>query len=83
MGANAATKLYKVVENVERILAIELMNAVQAIAFRKHRSSDFIENLIDSYRSEVDFLNKDRLLYIDITKSTDFISLLEIDDNLL
>jgi histidine ammonia-lyase len=83
MGANAATKLYKVVENVERILAIELMNAVQAIAFRKQRSSDFIENFIDSYRSEVDFLNKDRLLYIDITKSTDFISLLEIDDNLL
>ena len=68
---------------MERILAIELMNAVQAIAFRKQRSSDFIENFIDSYRSEVDFLNKDRLLYIDITKSTDFISLLEIDDNLL
>ena len=83
MGANAATKLYKVVENVERILAIELMNAVQAIAFRKQRSSDFIENFIDSYRSEVDFLNKDRLLYTDITKSIDFISLLEIDDNLL
>jgi len=83
MGANAATKLYKVVENVERILAIELMNAVQAIAFRKHRSSDFIENFIDSYRSEVDFLSKDRLLHTDIKKSIDFISLLEIDDNLL
>lgn len=83
MGANAATKLYKVVENVERILAIELMNSVQAIAFRKHRSSDFIENFIDSYRSEVDFLNKDRLLYTDIKKSVDFISSLEIDEDLL
>jgi len=83
MGANAATKLYKVVENVERILAIELMNAVQAIAFRKHRSSDFIENFIDSYRSEVDFLNKDRLLHTDIKKSVDFISFLEIDEDLL
>ena len=83
MGANAATKLYKVVENVERILAIELMNAVQAIAFRKHRSSDFIENFIDSYRSEVDFLNKDRLLHTDIRKSVDFICSLEIDEDLL
>ena len=83
MGANAATKLYKVVENVEIILAIELMNAVQAIAFRKHRSSDFIENFIDSYRSEVDFLNKDRLLHTDIRKSVDFICSLEIDEDLL
>ena len=83
MGANAATKLYKVLENVERILAIELMNAVQAIAFRKHRSSDFIENFIDSYRSEVDFLNKDRLLHTDIRKSVDFICSLEIDEDLL
>ena len=83
MGANAATKLYKVVENVEIILAIELMNAVQAIAFRKNRSSDFIENFIDSYRSEVDFLNKDRLLHTDIKKSVDFIYSLEIDQDLL
>ena len=83
MGANAATKLYKVVENVEIILAIELMNAVQAIAFRKNRSSDFIENVIDSYRSEVDFLNKYRLLHKDIKKSVDFICSLEIDEDLL
>ena len=83
MGANAATKLYKVVENVERILAIELMNAVQAIAFRKYKSSDFIENFIDSYRSEVDFLNKDRLLHTDIKRSVEFISSLEIDEDLL
>ena len=83
MGANAATKLYKVVENVERILAIELMNAVQAIGFRKNRSSDFIENFIDSYRSEVDFMKKDRLLHTDIKKSVDFIYSLEIDQDLL
>ena len=46
MGANAATKLYQVVENVERILSIELMNAAQAMAFRKGASSDFIETLL-------------------------------------
>ena len=39
MGANAATKLYKVVENTERILAIELLNATQAIAFRNKKST--------------------------------------------
>ena len=33
MGANAATKLYKVMDNLEHILAIELMNAAQGIDF--------------------------------------------------
>ncbi|MEJ6748887.1 MAG: histidine ammonia-lyase [Flavobacteriales bacterium] len=83
MGANAATKLYKVIENVERVLAIELMNAVQAIAFRKNTSSVFIENFIDTYRSEVSFLDEDRLLHTDIQKSISFLQSLEIDEELL
>jgi histidine ammonia-lyase len=83
MGANAATKLYKVVENVERVLAIELMNAVQAIAFRNNTSSVFIENFIETYRNEVDFLNEDRLLHTDIQKSVQFLQSLEIDSDLL
>ena len=83
MGANSGTKLYKVVENVERILAIELMNAVQAIAFRKNTSSVFIESLIDSYREEVPFLNKDRLLHTDIQKSVDFLQSLDFSEDLL
>ena len=83
MGANAATKLYKVIENVERVLAIELMNAVQAIAFRKNTSSVFIENFIDTYRNEVPFLDEDRLLHTDIQKSISFLQSLEIDEELL
>ena len=83
MGANSGTKLYKVVENVERILAIELLNAVQAIAFRKNTSSVFIENFIDSYRQEVPFLNKDRLLHTDIQKSVEFIQSLDFSEDLL
>ena len=83
MGANASTKLYKVVENVERVLAIELMNAVQAIAFRNKTSSVFIENFINTYRNEVDFLNEDRLLHTDIQKSVQFLQSLEIDSDLL
>jgi histidine ammonia-lyase len=83
MGANAATKLYKVVENIERILAIELMNATQALAFRNIKSSNFIESILDIYRDKVDFLDKDRLMRDDIEKSIDFISDLNIDDELL
>ena len=70
-------------ENVERILAIELMNAVQAITFRKHTSSVFIENFIDSYRQEVIFLDKDRLLYTDIQKSVDFLKSIDFPEDLL
>ena len=35
MGANAATKLFKILKNTERILAIELLNATQALEFRR------------------------------------------------
>ena len=78
MGANAATKLYRVIENVERILSIELINAAQALEIRKHRSSTFIENIVKKYREKVDFLEKDRVLYTDIEKSIEFLKSLEI-----
>ena len=78
MGANAATKLYRVIENVERILSIELINAAQALEIRKHRSSTFIENIVRKYREKVDFLEKDRVLYTDIEKSIEFLKSLEI-----
>ena len=39
MGANAATKLKRVIDNVETILAIELFNASQALSFRKLKTS--------------------------------------------
>jgi len=83
MGANAATKLYKVVENTERILAIELLNACQAISFRDKKSSDFIENIIDIFRDEVAFLDKDRLLHDDIEDSIVFLQNLSVDFEIL
>ncbi|MDC0908726.1 histidine ammonia-lyase [Flavobacteriales bacterium] len=83
MGANAATKLYKVVENTERILAIELLNACQAISFRDKKSSDFIENIIDIFRDEVAFLDKDRLLHDDIEDSIIFLQNLSVDFEIL
>ena len=83
MGANAATKLFKVIENTERILAIELFNASQALFFRKQKSSDFIENILEIYRKDVSIVKKDRLLYIDIDKSVSFLQNLSIDESLV
>ncbi|MDP7567668.1 MAG: aromatic amino acid lyase, partial [Flavobacteriales bacterium] len=82
MGANAATKLYKVAQNTERILAIELLNATQGIAFRNAKSSEFIEGILDVYRDEVPFLADDRLLHNDIENSILFLQNLAVDEEL-
>src|SRR5690606_31470803 len=67
MGANAATKAYRLVNNVYSILAIELMTAAQALYFRRPRkSSPFLENLVDTLRATVPFIEEDRPLYMDI-----------------
>ncbi len=80
MGANAATKTLKIVENLERILAIELLNASQALEFRRPlKSSDFIEMFIKSYREEVSFVSEDRILHYDIEKSIQFLNSFQID----
>ena len=83
MGANGATRLYKVIENVEKILAIELLNAAQALAFRNKRSSDFIEGMLDIYREEVPFLNADRLLHDDIENSIIFLKNISVEEDIL
>lgn len=80
MGANAATKCFKIIENVERILAIELMNASQAIEFRRPlKSSAFIEQFITSFRSEVPFVKEDRILHYDIENAIAFLRSFEIE----
>ena len=74
MGANAATKLLSVVENLERIVAIELLCASQALEFRRPlRSSDYIENIMTEFRKEIPFVDNDRVLYTEIEKSVNFI----------
>jgi len=60
MGANAATKLYRVIDNCYSIQGIELMNAAQALEFRKPlKSSDIIESLHAEYRKIVPFVTSD------------------------
>jgi histidine ammonia-lyase len=74
MGANAAVKCAKVVENLYTILGIELLNGMQALDFRKPvKSSPIIEKLRDSYRSEIAFINDDVMMYPEINKSIAFI----------
>lgn len=83
MGANAATKLYRIVENVERILSIELMNASQALHFREEKSSEFIMQFVESFREEVPFMKEDRILHNDIENAISFVQSLDIDPELL
>ncbi|HYG50091.1 MAG TPA: aromatic amino acid ammonia-lyase, partial [Flavobacteriales bacterium] len=63
MGANSATKCYRVLENTKRILAIELMNACQALEFRNpEKSSKTIQHLLAEYRRHVPFVEDDVLM---------------------
>ncbi|MFM2286768.1 MAG: hypothetical protein RLZZ543_2265 [Bacteroidota bacterium] len=74
MGANAATKAWRVLENLEKILGIELLNAAQAIEFRRPlKSSPALEELLSAYRKEVPFVAEDRYLHLDMEKSRQFL----------
>ena len=74
MGSNAATKLYEVVENTRRVLAIELFNAAQALEFRRPlKSSAVIEAMVADYRRSVPFIETDTVMYPLINASIDFL----------
>jgi histidine ammonia-lyase len=74
MGANAATKLYRVVLNVQNIIGIEMLSASQAMEFRRPlKSSPQNEVLLSDYRKKITVINEDRVISIDMMKSTDFL----------
>ncbi|NOY37544.1 MAG: histidine ammonia-lyase [Chlorobi bacterium] len=74
MGATAAIKAYEVVTNIEKILAIELMNAAQALEFRRPRkTSPYLEKFVSAYRRQVPFLTEDQPLYPYIDRSVEFL----------
>lgn len=74
MGANAATKVARMMENLEKIVGIELLNAAQALEFRKPlKSSNYIENLIAAYRKEIAFIEQDLEMQPVIQKSIAFV----------
>ena len=74
MGSNSATKLVRVVDNVETVLAIELFNAAQALEFRRpEKTSPKLEKIVEDYRKEVPFLHTDSYMHPYIEKSIEFI----------
>ena len=74
MGSNSATKLVRVVDNVETVLAIELFNAAQALEFRRPlKSSELIERIFSDYRKVVPFIETDSYMHPFIEKSVEFI----------
>lgn len=74
MGANAATKCYRVVNNVETILAIELFNAAQALEFRRPlKTSPVLEDFVEAYRKKVNFVAVDEVMYTHINNSVAFL----------
>ncbi|MDC0230984.1 histidine ammonia-lyase [Aureispira] len=82
MAANAGTKLYKIIENVERLLAIELLAAAQALSFRKLKSSPIIEEVKSEFRKKIPVMQNDRVLSKDIEKSLEFVKGFNIDNYL-
>ena len=79
MGANAAVKCLRVINNVEKVLAIELLSAAQALDFRRPaKSSEVVENLHTSFRQHISFNDEDRVLHDDMIKAIEFINNYEL-----
>ena len=80
MGANAATKLHKIVDNLHYIAAIELMNAAQGIEFRRPlKSSPYIEKVLAAFREEVPFVDEDVVMEDYIAKTMSFLERFDVD----
>lgn len=75
MGANAATKCLTVIDNTEKVISIELLNAAQALEFRRPlKSSDTIENILSNFRKKVPFVSKDVYMHELLTNSLEFLT---------
>ncbi len=80
MGANAATKLHKIIDNLHYIAAIELMNAAQGIDFRRPgKSSPYIEKVMEAYRKEVPFVEEDVVMEDYIARTMRFLEHFEVN----
>ncbi len=75
MGANAAVKCLRVIDNVEKVLGIELLAAAQALEFRRPlRSSPFLEQIVADLRQQVSFNEEDRVMRDDMLKAISFLN---------
>lgn len=79
MGANAATKAWRVVNNLYSILAIELITAAQALTFRRPlHTSPYLEDLVNTFRQAVPFIEDDRVLHEDIRRTEEFLKTCDV-----
>jgi len=74
MGANASTKAYKVVENVAKVLGIELFTASQALFFREEKTSPVLLDILEKFRKEIPFVENDTVMYEKIHKAVNFVN---------
>ncbi|MBT4916187.1 MAG: histidine ammonia-lyase [Formosa sp.] len=81
MGANSAVQAYIIIDNVERVLAIELFNASQALFFKDKSSSPFLNKFINKFRLSVPLVSTDRIFHEDIENSIKFIQNTDLDNN--
>ena len=82
MGANAATKCLRVINNVEKVLAIELLSAAQALDFRRPlKTSAVLEKLHTAFREVVSFNEADRVLHDDMVNAIGFVRGFELEPN--
>ena len=81
MGANSAVQAYIIIDNVERVLAIELFNASQALFFKDKSSSPFLNKFINKFRLSVPLVSTDRIFHEDIENSIKFIRNTDLDNN--
>ena len=80
MGAAAAIKTWQVVHDVERILAIELFTAAQALEFRRPlHSSARLESFVTAFRERVPFVQRDVLMHTPMEAALDFVRVVEVE----
>jgi len=83
MGANSAILLFDIVENVKKILSIELFNAAQALNLKKPlHSSESIHDFIGLYRNKVAFISEDKVMSKEINSSLEFFESYNINEGL-
>ncbi len=81
MGANAATKAYRIVNNLYSILAVELITATQALQFRRPlQTSATLEQFANTFRQAVPFIERDRVLHDDMLKAEKFLKEVKLND---
>lgn len=77
MGANVAVKLYKQLDHLQTVLAIELLHAAQALDFRRQRedllTAPRLQELLEIFRQQVPFASEDRIFHYDIEKAKTFL----------